>query len=129
MDLDITSLYAGLSGLLLMTLSMRIAMMRRRLAVGIGSGNHQSLELAMRVHGNFIEYVPLALLLLALRETGGAQAAGLHAAGVCLIAGRILHAVGLGGNAGRSFGRITGILLTWGLITVLSIAEIIDFFS
>lgn len=108
-----TLLYAGLASLLLIALSYRVVALRRRHQVGIGTGSVNALERAIRAQANFSEYVPLALLLLALLEMTSAPALLIHALGVALILGRVLHAIGLNRSAGISSGRFVGTLLTW----------------
>ena len=39
---------------------------RNRHKIGIGDGGDKALARKIRVHGNFVEYVPLGLLLMAL---------------------------------------------------------------
>ena len=129
MQLTITPLYAALCGLLLMFLSMRIVPIRRKLSVGLGSGADKTLERAIRVQGNFIEYVPIALILLAFSEVGGAAQMNVHIVGGALVLGRVLHAYGLNRSAGVSPGRFLGTMLTWLVIIALSIDNILNFFS
>lgn len=129
MQLAITPLYAALCGLILMYVSMRIPPMRRKLSVGLGTGSHEALERAIRVQGNFIEYVPMALILLAFSEAGGAAQISVHVVGGALVAGRVLHAYGLGQSAGVTPGRFIGTMLTWIVIIVLSIENLLRFFG
>ncbi len=129
MQLTITPLYAALCGFILLFVSLRIPPMRRKLSVGLGSGSHAALERAIRVQGNFIEYVPLALILLALSEAGGAAPMSVHIVGGALVAGRVLHAYGLGRSAGVSPGRFIGTALTWLVILALSVDNLLRFFS
>lgn len=128
MEFTVTPLYAALCGFLLIFLSMRIPPLRRRLSIGLGSGDDSSLEQAIRMHGNFIEYVPLALILLAFTEAGGVAPLYLHVAGGTLFVGRLLHAFGLSQSSGVSAGRFVGTLLTWLVIIGLSIYNIAGFF-
>lgn len=113
MPLPITSLYAALATLLLIGLAARVPGLRRRHQVGIGDGDRPDLALAVRVHANAVENIPIALLLLALLEVQGGAAAGLHAAGATLLLGRILHARGLGRSRGATHERVWGMALTW----------------
>ncbi|MEM6576681.1 MAG: MAPEG family protein, partial [Pseudomonadota bacterium] len=104
--------------ILVIYLSFRVAMMRRAGGIGIGDGGNSSLSKAIRVQGNAVEYVPLALVLLLLLELNGAQATMLHALGGTLVLARVLHAWGLSSSAGVSIGRLYGTMLTW--IVILS---------
>ena len=49
----------------------------------------------MRVHANFAEYAPFALLLMALAESLAPPHHLMHLVGLTLVAGRLLHAYGL----------------------------------
>ena len=57
--------------------------------------------------------------MLLIAENNGASVALVHACGAGLLLARVLHAVGLSGSAGVSFGRFWGILLTWAILLVL----------
>ncbi len=118
MAFTISLFYTGLLGLILIALSLRVVSLRRKHQVGIGAGGNQTLELAVRAHGNFCEYVPLGVvLLLALEASAALPATILHVLGVALVVGRLLHGFfGLNRSAGSSQGRIIGTLLTWLMI-------------
>lgn len=126
MALTITMFYAGLLGLLFLMLAFRVVSLRRSLKVGLGSGGHETLDRAVRVHANFAEYVPLALLLLALVEAGTALPAwAVHLLGLVLLFGRLIHGIlGLNRNSGYSAGRFWGTCLTWLMMAVAALALI-----
>ncbi len=124
MSLTITALYASLAGLLLLFLSFRVVRWRRKLSVGLGDGGQENLLRAQRTQANFIEYVPIALILLAVAESQGLPGWLLQTAGAILVLARLLHAWGLSQSSGRSFGRFWGTLLTWVVILALSLANI-----
>ena len=124
MSLTITALYASLAGLLLLFLSFRVVRWRRKLSVGLGDGGQESLLRAQRAQANFTEYVPIALILLAVAESQVLTGWLLHTAGAVLLLARLLHAWGLSQSSGRSFGRYWGTLLTWVVILALSLANI-----
>ena len=63
--------YAALLALMYIYLAIRVMMARRDAGVSIGSGGNRMLERRIRVHGNFAEYVPIALILLVLMEMRG----------------------------------------------------------
>jgi uncharacterized membrane protein YecN with MAPEG domain len=109
-------LFAGIHALLLLAFSAQVSRLRGRTKLGLGAGDSTDLARWIRVQGNFVEYVPLALLLLALLEIGGAPRAWLLAGGSALLAGRLLHAWGLSRHSGVSFGRFVGTALTWGML-------------
>jgi uncharacterized membrane protein YecN with MAPEG domain len=109
---EITGLYAIPLALLMTALSIYVIMMRAKSGVALLDGGNEELLLRMRRHGNFIETVPMALLLIALAEMLGAPALWLHLAGALLLAGRITHAVGLSGTKAATPGRIAGGIAT-----------------
>ncbi|MFN4275839.1 MAG: MAPEG family protein [Ferrovibrio sp.] len=118
----VTPLYAALCAILLIALSLRVARLRGSLKVALGDGGERALQKAIRVQGNFIEYVPMALLLLFLLELSRqAPLWALHALGAGLLLGRILHAIGLSSSAGLSFGRFVGTILTFSMIMITAI--------
>ncbi|NDY95967.1 MAPEG family protein [Wenzhouxiangella limi] len=125
MSYTITLFYAGLSGLILLALSYQVVSLRRRFQVGLGSGEQPELERVIRVHANFCEYAPLALiLLLALEGSGALPAAVLHLLGLALVVGRFLHAWGLSRTGGVSRGRFVGTLLTWMMLLAGSLLAV-----
>ncbi len=115
----VSLLFAALHALLLIGLSLSVVLQRRSARVGLGDGGDPVLARRIRVQANFIEYVPLALLLLALLEMGGLARMWVWIFGSALLLGRVLHAMGLTGSAGTSKGRFYGTLLTWiGLVAM-----------
>lgn len=123
-NLTITAFYASLLTLVFLTLSFNIVRLRRKLKVGVGDGGEHLLTKAIRVHGNFSEYTPLALVLLAAYELSGANAVWLHVLGLTLFVGRILHVIGLSQSIGISLPRIFGMSATFVVLLVLAIANI-----
>ncbi len=116
----IALLVASLHVLLYILLSLRVILHRRGHRIGIGTGGDAAMARKVRVHANFAEYVPLGLLMLALLELSGTGAGPLWACGLLLLGGRVLHALGLGGSAGYSMGRLTGMMLTLGVLLAMA---------
>lgn len=117
MQIHILPLYAALLALLFVVLSVRTLLLRKNLQIGIGDAGNKQLQRAMRVHANFSEYVPLALLLLFLLETTAAPGWLLHALGSSLLLGRLLHAYGVSQQKEDLRFRVSGMALTF--ITLL----------
>ncbi len=117
----VSAFYAGLFGLLLIGLSAVVVNARRRFRVRLGTGTDEGMLQVMRVQANFSEYVPLAVVLLVLAEFMDLPVAAVHAAGILLLASRLLHAWGLSQSPGRTFGRFYGTAGTWIVITGLSL--------
>ncbi|WP_338665340.1 MAPEG family protein [Pararoseomonas sp. SCSIO 73927] len=121
----VTLLYAGPLGLAFFWLSWRVIRARARAQVSLGTGDDAALQRAMRVHGNFAEYVPLVLVLMLANELAGAPAPLLHGAGTALLLGRLCHALSIGGRIHRMRLRVAGMALTFLALAVLAIAGII----
>ena len=112
----VTFLYAGLAGILFVILSGLVIRLRFVRKVGIGDGGHADLQQAIRVHANFAEYVPFALLLIAFVETAGYAATTVNALGIALILARVSHAIGLTRSTGPSVLRFLGTSVTFVVI-------------
>ncbi len=106
-----------------MVLILRVVLLRWRLRAGEGDGGHRDLTKAIRVHGNAIETMPIALLTMFGYELGGGSATLLHGAGALLIVGRLAHAQGLSKTFGASAGRMAGTATVF--IVVISFAVLI----
>lgn len=120
----ITALYASLLALLFILLSARVIAQRREARIEIGHGESAQLLRRMRVHANFAEYVPLALILMALAESLKAPSVILHLLGLALVAARVIHAYGLSQTPHILRLRALGIVLT---LTVIGIAAALCF--
>jgi uncharacterized membrane protein YecN with MAPEG domain len=116
----ITPLYAALAALLLLFLTFRVIGLRRSKQVAFGDGGVPELVHAIRAHGNFIEYVPIALLLILLVELTGGARGTVHGLGAALIAARLFHLWGVLPVGGPLLGRGLGIVLT--LLVILGAA-------
>jgi uncharacterized protein len=123
----VTALYAGLYALLLLVLAARISRQRMTFKVGLGDGGHPPLVRAVRVHGNAVEWMLPMLVLLLIAELNHASHLFLHGCGIVFLAARIAHAVGLSGNSGESGGRFAGTSVSWLVIGVLAVWDIVDF--
>lgn len=111
--MPIVAIYAAIIGLLLVALSVRVIMVRRRAQVAVGDGANPELARAIRAQANLTEYAPLTLLLLLLLELSGTGAAWLHALGAMLVAGRLIHAFGISQPKEDFRLRVTGMTLTF----------------
>jgi uncharacterized membrane protein YecN with MAPEG domain len=123
MPIPVTALYAGILALLVIVLAINVTVTRAKLRISIGDGDDPLMSRMIRVHGNAIEYIPLAVLLMLTYELNGGTRVALHVAGFALVAGRLLHAWGLW--ASNRFGRIPGQCLTWLTIAVLAILNLL----
>lgn len=91
--LPITSLYAAVFGLLLIPITYAVGLRRMKTRTSFLDGGDEILLRRMRSHGNYVEYVPFALLLIGLTELNGASSAYVHSMGAVLLISRIVHYV------------------------------------
>ncbi|HEX4883315.1 MAG TPA: MAPEG family protein, partial [Casimicrobiaceae bacterium] len=117
----VTALYAGAIGVLLIVLAALVSRLRRARKVGLGDGGDRDLQRAIRVHGNAVEWALPGLALLLVAELNRAAPLLLHACGIAIVAGRVLHAFGLSRTGGVSFGRFVGSGLSWTAVGVLAL--------
>lgn len=116
--------YAAVLALIYVFLSLRVARTRMKARVIFGTGNNSDLERKIRIHGNFSEYVPFALLLLAFLEMQGRPAIYLHILCCMLIAARLLHAYAIAGEKQIFPLRVIGIIATFAVIIIASVSLI-----
>jgi len=122
---QITGLYGGLCGLLIIALAFRVVRFRRSEKVGLGSAGKHHAEVLIRSHANAIEYIPIALLLLLVAELNGLAHGWLHLLGGIFVLARLLHAIGLtAGRGGYHPGRFIGTALSWLVIAALAAVDI-----
>ncbi|HEX6865740.1 MAG TPA: MAPEG family protein [Caulobacteraceae bacterium] len=110
-DLPITSDLTALAILGLILLSVPVSLRRRKLSISRGDGGDETLGRRIRAQGNYIEYVPIALIAFGLAEAGGSTAPTLCWIAAAFIAGRVLHVWGMW--AGILPPRAIGMLITW----------------
>ena len=116
------ALWAGLLILWMLALSGLVVRRRRKHLVAFGDGGHVEMTTATRAFGNAAEYIPAALVALVLLAALGAPSLLIHALGGAMLAGRIIHALGLLFQKGPSLGRVLGMLLTWIVLLVSGVA-------
>jgi uncharacterized membrane protein YecN with MAPEG domain len=120
--MTIVPAYAALLALLYVYLSFRVIAVRKARRIAIGAQGDPQLERAIRVHSNFAEYAPLALLLLFMLETNGAAQWLVHILCVAFIAGRASHAYGMSHEREDLRFRMVGMVTTFGVIAITSCA-------
>lgn len=126
--LPVTSIIAALAALLYIALAMRVIGVRRSDKVSLGDAANKTLETRIRQNGNFNEYVPLALILMAIAELQNAPRLLLIVLGLAILGGRLAHVYGLENmhNAvGRKL-RTYGMLSTFLSLVVLSLTLVLQ---
>ena len=118
MSVSIVPFYAALLAGLYLFLSLRVIGMRVKGRIGLGDAGNPKLQRAIRVQGNFSEYVPLAVILLAFVEMQQASPLLLHGLSLSLLIGRMIHAYGVSQEQEDYRLRVTGMILTFAAIAV-----------
>ena len=122
--LIVTSLVAAVLTAIFIKLSFEVISLRKKNRVGLGSGGHEDLERAIRAHGNFAEYVPFGIILMACLELNGAPWWLVAIPGVALIIGRLIHAVGINTPPPDFTKRILGMKITFATLLTLVILNL-----
>lgn len=121
-SLPITALYAALSGFLIIALAANVVRLRLAKKVSLGDGGHKDVSRAIRAHGNTIEYLPLALILMALLEINGGSSTALHSYGILLVGGRVVYSYGmLVPRSSANLARQLGVVTSWLVILAAGI--------
>jgi len=116
----VTPIYAGLLAILFVVLSYRVILLRGH-GVSLGDGGNPLLLRRIRAHGNFSEYVPFILLMMAMLELSHFSTYLLHALGITLVVARLLHGYALSFTEKFKFGRFWGTALTFALLGVCGV--------
>lgn len=121
-----TPLFACVLTLFYIALAVRVVYLRNILRVSVGVGDHEILQRAVRVHGNFAEYAPLFLILCLLAEMQEVASIVVVGAGLLFVAGRLAHVVGLGTRGDIMPLRVAGMVATFGALVILVIGLLIS---
>jgi len=120
----ITSIIASVLTIIFIKLSFAVIGLRRKNKVGLGSGGHEDLERAIRAQGNFAEYVPFGMILLACLELNGAPWWLVTILGIALIIGRLLHAKGINVPPPDFSKRVLGMKFTFTTLITLIVLNL-----
>ena len=91
----ISAFYGSILALILVGLSAWVIAGRGSTNTMLGDGGNQSMTRRIRAHANFIEYVPMALVIIALLEGSGASHGLVRILLIVLVIARILHPIGM----------------------------------
>ena len=123
MLLPITLTLAAACALLNMWLGIRCARIRISDQVLHGDGGSALLAKRMRAHANFIEYVPLTLILFGLVELAAGASMWLWGAALVLVVARIGHAFGMDADKPTMW-RGAGAALTWVVMVGMAVVAL-----
>jgi len=124
MSVSITALYAGILALIVIALAINVTVHRVKLRVPLGDGGNAEMRRMIRLHGNAAEYIPLALVLMAIYELNAGSHTALHVIGIALIAGRVLQTWGMWATDQTNIGRQIGQSLTWLSVAALAVVNL-----
>ena len=114
--IPITAVFTGVLALMLVGISIRVTVLRAKKKISFSDGGDKELAAAIRVQGNFIEYVPIALALMGLIEAMGAKHWIVYLFGTVLVLARITHAFGLYSSVFPA--RVVGTSTTWAVLAI-----------
>ena len=122
--LFITSVIASVLTIIFVRLSFAVIRLRRKNKVGLGNGGNEELERAIRAQGNFAEYVPFGIMLIACLEINGAPWWLVAVPGITLIAGRLIHAKGINMPPPDFSQRVLGMKFTFNTLIALVVLNL-----
>lgn len=129
MTFPITAPFAAALTLIFIVLTFAVIFARQKAKVGLGDGGNPLVLQAMRRQANFVENVPLTLLLMALAEAGGSGATLLTLCGSALLLARLIHPFGIKPEAAAHPARIIGATVTNLVQLVLAVSLILHRFA
>ena len=118
--IPVTLLYAGLLGLLSVLLANQVLHARLRAKTMPA----WKPEATLRVQANFVENVPLALVLLYLVEVSGVATPVVHVFGCALVLFRVLHAWGMSRHEGANYSRLIGAQGTFLVLSTMGVTAL-----
>lgn len=110
--LPLTSLTAFFNGALLLALTVRVIMIRRRDGIVLGDNDDRVMTKAIRGQANASEQIPVALILIGLIEIQGGGSAILAVLATIFSIGRLLHGVYFAVHGTNWRLRLSGMFLT-----------------
>lgn len=114
---------AGLLGLLAVSLTASVGRLRTKKKIFLGDGGDPEMLAAIRAHGNFMEFVPLCLVLIyVVSDFYGFWTVAILS--LVLLISRVLHAGGLLGFI--PLGRILGAGATTIILAITSALLIVS---
>ncbi len=119
--LSITPLFVLLFVVMNIVILMPIGPYRVKVGVPFWGGE-EKLDRLVRGHGNFIEFVPLFLVALATTEYLGTASVVVWVGGLLMLAGRLVHYVGMVALTNPTPARLVGTLLSLTALAVVALS-------
>lgn len=122
--LVITSKMVALLSVQMLVLSMLVSFRRVSLGKSQGDvakypyqdGGDETLRRRMRAFGNFIEYSPMCIAIIAIMEFNQVSPTALWVLGGAFVLGRVLHSLGMLSNPHFPLPRILGMFSTYAVL-------------
>jgi uncharacterized protein len=112
---SITAAYLAILALLYTVLAVQVGRLRMRDRAAFGDNGSLALRTAIRAHANFIEYVPITTLMVAMLEMFGLGATWVHLLMGAVLVSQLLHPLGMYAAPNTlqfRVGRMGGITIT-----------------
>lgn len=117
--LSITGFYLAILAVIYIALSIRVVQYRAGHQIDLGDGGDDQMQRRIRCHGNFQEYVPVAILLMGFAEAQGTPTWLVQVLGIALVVVRLAHVHGI--MAKTTATRVIGTSGTWLVILVAAL--------
>lgn len=111
--LNATGIWLGVFTVFYILLALHVVRMRWVTKTGLGVGEDRRMLKAVRIHGNFSEYIPLMILSIALLEIRGISSQWIHTLFCAAFLGRVLICIGITKTSNFSIPRFSGNNLTF----------------
>lgn len=116
-------IYASVGAFLIVWLSLYVIKVRHNQQISLGDGDNSQLITAMAAQSNALEYIPISLILLFSLEYNNGPLWLIHALGISLLIGRVIHAKAILSENLEL--RVTGMKITIWVIILLASCNII----
>lgn len=121
---QVIAIYAGLLSLIFLWLGWEVGKIRRRDNVSIGDGGNIALIRRMRGQLNFVESVPLILLMTIIMAVIGAPYWLFHIGGIALVIARFFHGLYFTHDEAPYWQRAVGAVVTLGILGICAVSLI-----
>lgn len=108
----LTPIYASVLALIFIGLSFNVIRFRLKTRIPFGDGKDLKMKRAIRVHGNFSEYVPITLLMMYFVEIQSQNPLLIHGLGISFILARVFHIHGVSQLKENVIFRVLGLFMT-----------------
>jgi len=125
LQLETTLLFAAIFGILHVVFTLRVGAYRFSSKISLGDGGDKVLLKRVRAHANFVETVPMGLLLLLLNELNGLAENTLLILGSVFLLARLIHYVTIVSRLLPVFMRPLSMLGTLGVILTSAILLVV----